>query len=124
MVPGPLDRGLAVAARTGEDGVTVLTTLLGQVLQGCLTAHPVVFMGQPGAGGPLQATGADDGLAGTALYSFVAVSAFAPPVACDGLGSEHGHARARLLQRSGARPVAAHQGLVEPGPAPGRRRKQ
>ena len=28
-------RGLAVASRTGEDGVTALTTLLGQVLQGC-----------------------------------------------------------------------------------------
>ena len=124
MVPGPLDRGLAVAARTNEDGVTALTALQDLAQQGCLTAHPVVFMGQPGAGGPPQATGADDGLAGTALYPFVAVSAFAPLVACDGMGSEHGHAWARPLHRGSARPVAAHQGLVEPGPAPGRRRKQ
>ena len=99
MVPGPPGRGLAVAARTGEDGVTALIALLGQVLQGCLTAHLVVFMGLPGAGGPPQATGTDDGLAFAALNSFVAVRSFAPLVplaAFDGLSVEHGYVRVRL----------------------------
>ena len=51
----------------------------------------------------------------------MAVAAFVrhPPLAAlDGLRVEHGYARARLTGRRGPLAVAAHQGLVEPGPAP------
>gem|GEM_PF-6077830 len=65
-------------------------------------------MGRPNVGGPPQAAGTDDGLAFAALNSSVAVRTFAPLVAFDELGVEHGHAWARLPRRGRARPVGAH----------------
>lgn len=78
-------------------------------------------MGRPDVGKQEQATGVDKELAFTALGFLVPIEAFgryAPLAEFDGLGLEHGHARARLAGRRGPLPVAAYQRLVELGPAP------
>ena len=121
VVPSPLGLGLAVVASIDQYQVQALKALLGQVLQGGFAADPVVFVGRPDMGGEQQAAGVDDELALAALDFFVAVKAFvqhALLAAFDGLGIEHRHARTRLPRRGRALAVAAHQGLVEPRPAP------
>ena len=76
VLAGPLGQGLAVVARISEDEVQALKALLGQLLQGCFAAHPVVFLGWDDVRGQPQAAGVDDELALAALDFFVAVKAF------------------------------------------------
>ena len=121
VLAGPLGQGLAVVAGIGQDEAKSLKSLLSQLLQGCLAADPVVFVGRPDVGGQQQAAGVDEELALAALDFFVSVKAlvqYAPLAAFDGLRVEHGHARARLPGRGRVLAVAAHQRLVERCPAP------
>ena len=72
-------------------------------------------------GNQQQAAGIDNELALAPLYFFVPIKAIGghPALAAfNGLGIQDGHTRARLPGRSGPLALAAHQGLVEPGPAP------
>ena len=121
VVPSSLGQELAVVAGVGQYEAQSLKSLLGQVLQGCFAADPVVLVGRTDVGGQQQAARINQQLALAALDFFVTVEAFVhhPPLAAfDGLRVEHGYARAGLSGRRGPLAVAAHQGLVELRPAP------
>jgi len=118
---GPFGQGLAAVARIREHQANPLNSLLAKLWQGSLSTDPVVFVGWSHVGRQQQAAGVDQQLALAALNFFVAVKALvahAALPAVDGLGIQDGHARARLARGSGPLAVAAHQGLMEPGPAP------
>ena len=91
MVPGPLGLVLAVVAGVGQYEAQSFKqyeaqsfkSLLGQVLQGCFAADPVVLMGRPDVGGQQQAARINQQLALAALDFFVAVEVFVhPPARC------------------------------------------